>query len=129
MPKLDYVYLLPAFLCFAAFLAGIIPCMWCLDATVFAFISLAIFVVSLLAHVYILMRWKRYKNSSPLAYALTQPVAHLIVMTFALCVGSVNVCQTVPTPSDASLLAGSELFQQDAEMAKLIGAFEPPVAE
>lgn len=120
----DYIYLLPAFLCFTAFLAGVIPCMWCLDAALFAAVSVAIFVISLFAHGYILLRWKRYKNSSPLAYAITQPVAHLIIMTFALCVGSVNVCQTVPVESDAALLTQDPLFQHDAELSEFVGRFD-----
>lgn len=122
--KVDYIYLLPAFLCFTAFLAGVIPCVWCLNADLFAFISVAIFVVSLLAHVYILMRWKRYTDSSPLAYAITQPVAHLIIMTFALCVGSVNVCQLAPVEGDVSWLAESTMLPHDAKLAEVVGQFD-----
>lgn len=90
--KLDLVYLTPALLCLLALLAGIIPSVFCLDGAVFAHISVGIFVFSLLAHVYILFYWTRYKDSSPVAYAITQPAAHFIILTFALAVGATSMC-------------------------------------
>lgn len=117
--RIDFVYLAPAMLCFSAFLAGVVPCAFCLDSTVFAYISLGIFAISLVAHAYILFHWKRYKGSSPLAYAITQPVAHLIIMAFALCVGSVNVCSGGPIRDD-SILQDNHLFQHDLEMSDAI---------
>lgn len=117
--RVDFVYLTPALLCFTAFLAGIVPCAFCLNSTVFAYLSLAIFAISLVAHAYILFQWKRYKGSSPFAYAITQPVAHLIIMVFALCVGSVNVCSTV-AEQDESVLRDNHLLQPKTDISDVI---------
>ncbi len=116
--NLDYIYVLPAFLCFIAFLAGVIPCVLCLNADFFAWLSVGIFIASLFAHVYMLVLWKRYKHSSPLAYALTQPFAHFIILTFALSVGSVNLCQ--PTAS-STRLTDNELILDDTRISDFIG--------
>lgn len=119
LERVDFVYLTPALLCFTAFLAGIVPCALCLDSTIFAYISLGIFVVSLVAHTYILFHWKRYKGSSPFAYAITQPVAHLIIMVFALCVGSVNVCSAGANRDDF-VLQDNYLSQHSMEISEVI---------
>lgn len=116
--SLDFLYLAPALLCSVAFLAGIVPCVWCLDGQLFAYISLAIFIVSIFVHIYILFRWKRYKHSSPLAYAITQPSAHFIVMAFALCVGATNLC--MPIDRDDVILKDNDLFQYNIEMSDVI---------
>lgn len=118
--KFDLVYLTPAFLCFTAFLAGIIPCAFCLDSTVFAYISIGIFLFSIAVHIYILFYWKRYRDSSPLAYALTQPAAHIVIMTFALCVGTTNVCTPVKHGNEALALPDNNLFQHNIEMPETI---------
>lgn len=101
--RLDMVYLTPALLCLLALFAGIVPSVFCLSSGVFAVISIGIFIFSLLAHIYILVLWKRYKDSSPLAYALTQPAAHFIILAFALAVGATSMCSQEPTPMNAPL--------------------------
>jgi hypothetical protein len=92
LAKLDFVYLIPALLCNMALLCGVVPAVFCLDGTVFAYISIFIFLISLAFHIYILARWQRYRDSSPFAYAVVQPALHAIMLVFALMVGSTNLC-------------------------------------
>lgn len=102
LAKLDFVYVIPALLCNAALLCGVVPAVFCLNGKVFAYISIVIFLVSLVFHVYILARWQRYRNSSPIAYAIVQPTLHLIMLVFALMVGATSLCvprmNEMPTP-------------------------------
>ncbi len=87
-----FIYLTPAILCCAAILCGVIPCVFCLSGVGFAWASLAVFLISIIFHVYIIFRWKRYADHSPLAYAIVQPCNHLIIMTIALAVGATSLC-------------------------------------
>lgn len=96
LAKIDFVYLIPALLCNVALLCGVVPAVFCLDGQVFAYISIVVFFVSLIFHVYILARWQRYQNSSPFAYAVVQPALHLIMLVFALAVGSTSLCTPKP---------------------------------
>ena|GEM_PF-5472914 len=90
--KLDFVYLVPAILCNLALLCGVVPAVFCLDGKAFAYLSVFIFLISLVFHIYILARWQRYQNSSPFAYAVVQPALHAIMLVFALMVGSTSLC-------------------------------------
>lgn len=92
LAKLDFVYLIPALLCNLALLCGVVPAVFCLDGAAFAYLSVLIFLVSLVFHIYILVRWRRYRDSSPFAYAVVQPALHLIMLVFALAVGSTSLC-------------------------------------
>ena len=87
-----FIYLTPAISCCVAILCGVIPCVFCLNGVGFAWASFAVFLISIVFHVYIIFRWKRYADHSPLAYAIVQPCNHLIIMTIALVVGSTNLC-------------------------------------
>ena len=87
-----FIYLTPAISCCVAMLCGAIPCVFCINGVGFAWASFAVFLISIIFHVYIIFRWKRYANHSPLAYAIVQPCNHLIIMTIALAVGSTNLC-------------------------------------
>lgn len=96
LAKIDFVYLIPALLCNLALLCGVIPAVFCLDGQVFAYISIIVFLISLIFHAYILVRWHHYQNSSPFAYAVVQPALHLIMLVFALAVGSTSLCTPKP---------------------------------
>lgn len=96
-PKLDFTFLAPAILCNMAFVLGTLPPLLCLDATLFAYVSVGLFLLSILIHIYILMVWKRYQDSSPLGYAIVQPSLHLIMLMYALAVGAADFCAETPT--------------------------------
>lgn len=118
--KLDLVYITPALLCLLALVAGIIPSVFCLDSALFAAVSVGIFLFSLVAHIYILFLWKRYKDSSPMAYAITQPAAHFIILAFALAVGATSMCSLEPSPADAASLADNPLIPLNDTIAEVI---------
>lgn len=98
--KFDFTFLAPAILFNVAFLLGTLPPLFCLDATVFAYISVGIFLLSILIHIYILLVWKRYQNSSPLGYAIVQPALHMIMLVYALAVGAADFCAEKPVSSE-----------------------------
>lgn len=87
-----FIYITPAVLCCMAMLCGVIPCVLCLDGTVFAYISLGLFFISILIHIYIIARWRQYASHSPIGYAIVQPCNHFIIMCIALAVGATSVC-------------------------------------
>ncbi len=122
--NLDLVYITPALLCLLALVAGIVPSVFCLNSSVFAAISVGIFLFSLLAHVYILFLWKRYKDSSPMAYAITQPAAHFIILAFALAVGGTSMCSLEVPRTDAAGLTDNPLITIDDTIAEIIAADE-----
>jgi uncharacterized membrane protein (DUF4010 family) len=97
--KLDFPFLAPAVLCNIAFILGTLPPVFCLDATLFAYVSVGIFLLSILIHIYILWAWKRYQDSSPLGYAIVQPALHMIMLVYALAVGAADFCAAKPTSS------------------------------
>lgn len=119
--KLDIVYITPALLCLLALFAGIVPSVFCLNSTLFAYISVGIFLFSLLAHIYILFLWRRYKDSSPLAYAITQPAAHFIILAFALTVGATSMCSLEPSPADTARLTDNPLIPINNTIAEVVG--------
>lgn len=90
--RVDFIYVAPALLCNFALLSGIIPSAFCLDGALFAKISVGIFILSIFLHIYILFRWRKYQNSSPVAYGIVQPCLHLIILMFALVVGETSMC-------------------------------------
>lgn len=96
MTRARFIYVLPALLCLLAMSFGIIPSVFCLDGKPFAWLSVAVFIISLLLHGYILLQWRRYADHSPLAYALVQPFNHLIILCFALAVGATSMCAKPP---------------------------------
>jgi hypothetical protein len=112
--KLDFVYLIPALLCNLALVCGVVPAVFCLDGTVFAYISIFIFLISLAFHIYILALWRRYQNSSPFAYAVVQPALHAIMLVFALAVGSTSLCTPRPNKMPAPDYIENE-FPQNLE--------------
>jgi hypothetical protein len=102
--KFDFTFLAPAVLCNIAFMIGTVPPLFCLDATFFAYLSLGIFVLSILIHIYILFRWQRYQDSSPLGYAIVQPALHMIMLVYALAVGAADFCAAKPVPAEITPL-------------------------
>lgn len=109
----QFIYVAPALLCSLTMLCGFIPSLFCLDGAIFAKISVAIFIASLVIHFYILMRWKDYSNSGPMAYALVQPSLHLILMALSLAVGATNMCAPSPNTN-----ADNELIEYDLRFKK-----------
>ena len=109
--KLDFVYLAPALLCNVALLCGVIPAVFCLNGIVFAYISVGIFLISILLHIYIMIQWQKYKASAPFGYAVVQPVLHMITLVLALAVGATSLC-TPTKPEDADFVPqASEMIQ------------------
>jgi len=94
--KFDFTFIAPAVLCNLAFILGTIPALFCLNSRIFAYVSVAVFLFSIVIHIYILMRWTRYKDSSPLGYAIVQPALHMIMLVYALAVGVTNFCAPPP---------------------------------
>jgi hypothetical protein len=115
MPKffsrVDFIYITPAILCCLAIFCGLIPPLFCLTSSIFMYISIGVFVVSILIHIVILCLWKRYSNVAPFAYAIVQPCLHLILLTFALFVGSTNLCAV----NSVKILRNSDLKEFDLE--------------
>lgn len=101
--KIDFTFIAPALLCNVAFMVGTLPPVLCLDATLFAYLSVGIFVLSILIHIYILFHWRRYQDSSPLGYAIVQPALHMIMLVYALAVGAADFCAAKPTPAETPL--------------------------
>lgn len=95
--KFDFTFIAPALLCNMAFVLGTIPPVFCLNSAAFAYISIGIFLFSIAIHIYILFRWKRYQDSSPLGYAIVQPALHMIMLVYALAAGATDFC--APTPA------------------------------
>lgn len=118
--ELDFVYLAPALLFNGAFICGIIPAMFCVDGTLFAYISIAIFVISIVAHIYIMFHWQRYQECSPVAYALIQPALHFMVLVFALAVGATSICEPVRPHLEAQL----EQFPQYHNTGDMLEIYE-----
>lgn len=94
--KFDFTFIAPALLCNVAFILGTIPPLFCLNSQIFAFVSVGVFLFSIVIHIYILMRWTRYKDSSPLGYAIVQPALHMIMLVYALAAGATNFCAPPP---------------------------------
>lgn len=97
--KFDFTFIAPAALCNLAFILGTIPPIFCLRARAFAYISVGIFLFSIAIHIYILFRWRRYQDSSPLGYAIVQPALHMIMLIYALAAGAADFCAPSP-PSE-----------------------------
>lgn len=121
LAKLDFVYLIPALLCNAALLCGLLPAVFCLDGVVFAQVSVAIFLLSLIFHIVILANWRRYRDSSPFAYAVVQPALHLIMLVFALAVGSVSLCVPKINQLPAAQLIESETLPNRDRVSEAVG--------
>jgi hypothetical protein len=103
--KFDFVYIAPALLCNTALLSGIIPSAFCLDSSLFAQVSMLIFVLSIILHIYILFQWAKYKDSSPVAYGIVQPLLHFVILVIALTVGETSMCsKTQLTPEESEQL-------------------------
>lgn len=116
--EIDFVYLAPAILFNAAFICGIVPALFCVDGTLFAYISIGVFIISIAAHVYIMFHWNRYQDCSPVAYALIQPALHLMVLAFALAVGATSICSP-ERPQDEVLLQSFPSFDNRGDMPEI----------
>ncbi len=116
--KLDFPFLVPAILCNLAFLMGTIPAWLCLNGAVFAWGSVALFLISLLAHLYIILQWHKYRDSSPLGYAIVQPALHAVMLVYSLAVGSTSRC--VPPPPDRSTIQQIERLPRDHGLSEVI---------
>jgi hypothetical protein len=94
--KFDFTFIAPAVLCNFAFILGTIPPLLCLNSRFFSYASVGVFLFSIVIHIYILLRWTRYKDSSPLAYAIVQPTLHMIMLVYALAAGATDFCAAPP---------------------------------
>lgn len=117
--KLDFTFIAPAVMCNMAFVLGTIPPVFCLNGKIFAYISVAIFLFSLVVHVYILYHWKRYQNSSPLGYAIVQPALHMIMLVYALAVGATNFCAPRPPAAEMFSPIDQELLPPPPDLPDL----------
>lgn len=116
LSKPHFIYVTPALLCCATIVCGFIPSVFCLDGGPFAKLSIAIFLASLVIHVYILARWKDYSDSGPMVYALVQPSLHLFLMALALAVGSTNMCAApAQTNADRDLTEYDLRFKKSSD--------------
>ena len=59
---------------------------------VFAYISVLLFLISILFHIYTLILWRRYWGQACLIYAIGQPLIHICILTFATIVSATNSC-------------------------------------
>lgn len=107
---LDYVFIAPSILLILTFICGIVPSLWCnLDKLIFAYLSLAMFIISIGFHIYSLILWKRYWGLAPLAYAIGQPTMHFAVMTFSMIVSATMTCERVAETNKPDRLEFSQL--------------------
>ena len=111
-------------MCCAAGLLGIIPCVLCIDGKVFAYMSVVVFLVSIMFHVYILIKWRQYADHSPVVYAIVQPCNHLIIMCFALAVGSTSMCNISAGKNEFNSIDGH--IQEDLHMTEFIKKITKP---
>ncbi len=128
--RVEWTYVAPALLCNAAFIVGTLPVLLCWKSALLLPLSLTIFGISLALHGFILYRWKRYKDASPFAYAIVQPTLHLIVLVYALAVGSITLCAPARTSVDESALGEREFFSAMPGIAQTIAGdrvIAPPV--
>lgn len=93
---LDYAFLAPVILLLLSFVCGIIPSLFCsLNKIYFANTSILLFFISIGFHFYILFLWRRYEGTASLAYALCQPIMHIVILAFATIVSATNTCDRV----------------------------------